>query len=150
MGKTTFSGPIRTGVDTGVAGTTTIGTVVLQQSVTVVASAQRTTAASKTIILPPNCDLTDIIVRTYAAWAHGATFGTVDIGDAASPITIAKVSCPNSGVFRMGGTNFTLSLQNLHQISDPASAKTIFIKTSATAADPGESVVTIFYAQRKS
>ena len=148
MGKSTFSGPIRTGVDTGRADTTTIGTVVLQQSVTVVASAQRTTAAAKFLVIPPNSDLLDITVRTYVAWTF-VTGANVDIGDVDSYISIAKVSCPNSGVYRMGGTNFTLNLQNLHQISNPASAKTIYLKTSASAADPGESVVTIFYAQRK-
>ena len=70
MGKTTWSGPLRTGNDTGVPATTTIGTLVASQRTTV--QANNSAGNPATMLLPPGSDVIEYLVDVEEPFTPGA------------------------------------------------------------------------------
>lgn len=98
MGKTTFSGPLRVGKNTGVSSTSTIGTTVIEQSVTVAA----TTSGASTIVVPQDARITQIslLVRTAATDNSGGI--NVRVGNSSDVDYFATVKGSASNIYMCG------------------------------------------------
>lgn len=95
MGKTTFSGPVRVGKDTGAGITTTLGIVPVVQSVVVSAAAKKAFIA-----VPPNSQLIDVYTIIDTAVAGSAASYTVRIGVSADEDQYATMSVSGKNIYR--------------------------------------------------
>lgn len=99
MGKTTFRGPVRVGIDTGVASTTTIGRLVAEQATTVNA----TTSGAQNVVIPANSRISDIYVDLWAAAATNTQGVNIRVGNSgqADAYATLKTSAASSR-YRLG------------------------------------------------
>ncbi len=135
MAKNTFSGPVRTGKDTGAPETTTIGTLVAVQLCTV--SNLDTVNA---VVLPPDCELVDTVAYVRTPTSVNATITIGVTADVARYATIAISSA--AGVYRPG----VASAAAWKAGTGMARANPVLVATSATSTF--DAVVGIFYLQR--
>lgn len=144
MGKTTFSGPLRTGKDTGNS-SSTIGTVEVIQQATVVA--QNSAGNPVLFTLPSGSNITDILVDVETPFAAGAlvTAQRMDIRVGGTLITEIGVSASGRySVLDAGlGTDGTDALRNVTAVVS-AFAST---KALASAATVGQAMLTVKYIQ---
>ena len=147
MGRTTWSGPIRTGTDTGAAATRTIGSVVLNQATTVT---RTNSAAAQVAKLPENSDVLDIKINVTQSFQTSGATGVCDIrvGTTAVDDRFGSFRVSAAGLYSLAArTSVTQSWENLTAGNTTIVAQVTAVG-SATAASPGEAVVRVIYAQR--
>lgn len=144
MSKTTFSGPVRTGVDTGVAATRTIGTVIAAQRVTVDSS--NSAGAPATMLMPSGVDVIEYLVDVETPFAAGAmaTAQEFSISHGASLVTNVVVSASGRYDAIDDGTKTNTAL--LRNVTTTVEA---FVSTQslASAATVGQAILTVIYLQ---
>lgn len=152
MGKTTFSGPIQTGKNTGAPSTTTLGIVTVTQ---VASFSAAITSAHTVAVLPTPCRITNMYLDVDTAFAttvsaaadHNLKVGI--IGD-----TTRFVDVGISGVARYDLTT-GVSGNAITKWRIPASANSgvgsipilAFISSVVTALDTGNGEIIIEYRQ---
>lgn len=144
MGKTNFSGPIKTGKDTGVDSTRTIGTVIAAQRVTVLSS--NSAGAHATMLIPSGADVVDYLVDVEIPFAPGALATAAELSVLHGSTLVTNVTVSASGRYDAieGGTKTnTASLRNV------TSTVEAFVSTQslASALTVGQAMLTVFYVQ---
>jgi len=103
MGRTTFSGPIRTGRNVGIPGQNTIGTVYLMQEATV------TNAAKKNQLqMPADCLIDDFLVHCRVAVSvlgSASTNVNIRLGTSADATRYGAILVSAAGVYRSISAN---------------------------------------------
>lgn len=101
MGKSTFSGPLRTGLDTGNLDTGTIGSVILSQ-VTTIDRSSSVKSVLQIARVPDNSDIIDFIVTVVSAFDSGAA-GVADIriGTTADETRFGTVRVSGAGKYNL-------------------------------------------------
>jgi hypothetical protein len=94
MSRTTFSGPVRTGKEAGHALGNTIGTVLAVQSVVVSGGAKK-----GFVMVPPNCELIDVMAVIETAVAGSAASYTIRIGTSADEDQYAGISVSGKNTY---------------------------------------------------
>lgn len=99
MARTTFAGPIRTGLDTGIPGTTTVGSVVLSQETTVTRTNSAQTLVAR---LPDNSDVHEFLVTVTSAFSSGfAGIAEIRIGTTANETRFGTMRVAGAGHYRL-------------------------------------------------
>ena len=141
MSKTTFSGPLRTGKNTGVPVTTTLGHLVAEQRVTVAVASKKAR-----LFLPPNSSLIE-----------GTIFVTDAVSGIAAGVNVRLGTSADEGKFSVT----PVSARNLYRIAAVSAPSVLNFGTSvantiavdataqASAADlvAFQAVVSILYRQ---
>lgn len=103
MGKSTWSGPIRTGRDTGAPSTTTIGVVAPTQFCTVTGN----TSGAVNIVIPQGADIWDmrvVVYRESSAAGSAATSGLlIRIGNVTDEDYFGQIKVSSAGIYVAGG-----------------------------------------------
>lgn len=145
MGRTTFSGPLRTGVDDGTP-TNTIGTAVAAQRATI--AANTTAAAPATILLPNGADIINVHVDVEVPFetAAGVTAANVEVSVAGgSTIAVIRTSASTTRYgLETNADTFTGSSMRNVTATIQAHASVV---GSATAMSAGQAMLTITYLQ---
>lgn len=150
MARTTFSGPVRTGRDTGVPGTTTIGTLVATQMTTV---ADATSGASS-IVLPQDAGIKGMSVIVVTPATTTNTQGMlIRVGTTTDAVYYANIKVSAAGVYYVGvAPNVAAaSAANWKNVSTSGPQRLYIDVTAATTAgETGgfEGLVYIDYFQR--
>ena len=93
MSKTQFSGPIRTGKNTGIPGQDTVGTLTAWQQATVAAGAMK-----NQLQFPADCQPLDFVV--YVRGSAGQVPGVnVRLGTSADPTQYASIPVSATGIY---------------------------------------------------
>lgn len=142
MAKTTFSGPIRTGKDTGAPTTRTIGTVSLVQACTVVAGAMK-----NILVFPPNSSMIGSTVIVRQAVSGIAAGVTVRIGVSADEARHGSVAVSAARAYDMttasGATWWALGTADANLVSVDATAQ-----ASAAELTQFDAIVLVRYIQQ--
>jgi len=147
MGKTTFSGPVRTGQDNGQAANT-VGTLIACQEATVASN----TSGGSSIVIPKNAAPTDIelVVETAASASGGEgpeiifRFGNADDVD-----YFGSIGASAAGIYKIA--DYAVSAKSF--VDAPASAMRVYIDAT-TAATAGielskfDGLARVYYIQR--
>lgn len=146
MTSTTFQGPVQTGQDTGAPASTTIGTLVATQRVTVAG----TTSGASSIVLP-SCTITDMVLDVLVSASGNAGGMLVRVGTTADADQYASIKGSAAGRYRLGvAPNLTSgSAAAMETVAGP---QRLFIDvTAAGSAGNTENfsgLLTILYVQR--
>ena len=144
MSRTTFSGPVRTGVDTG-TGSRTIGTLVAAQRATV--HAQNSAGNPVTMVLPSGSDAIDFLIDVEIPFAAGAlvTAQRVNIRTGVTANVIAEIGVSASG--RYDALTVTGANHSLIRNITATIAAFVSTKALASAATLGQAMLTVKYVQ---
>lgn len=144
MSRTTFSGPVRTGLNTGIPKTSTIGTVIAAQRVTVDSS--NSAGAPATMLLPSGSDVIDYLVDVETPFAAGAMVTAQEFSITHGGTLVTNVVVSASGRYDAidDGTKTNSAL--LRNVTTTVEA---FVSTQslASAATAGQAMLTVFYVQ---
>jgi hypothetical protein len=148
MGKTQFSGPVRTGKVTGVPATDTTGTLIAEQMTTVVSD----TSGASSIVLPANSKIQDIVLTVSVSASGNAQGMLVRVGNADDVDYFASLKASAAGVYRLGvapnvAAGSAASLNNVG-----ASAVRLYVDvtaaSSATNVENFAGFLSVTYVQR--
>lgn len=148
MGKTQFSGPVKTGKVTGVPATDTTGTLIAEQMTTIASN----TSGASTIVLPANAKITDIILDVSVSASGNAAGMLVRVGNADDVDYFASLKASAAGVYRLGvAPNVAAgSAASLHNVG--TSAVQVYVDvtaaTSATNTENFAGYLSVLYVQR--
>lgn len=99
MGKTTFRGPVRVGLDTGIPSTTTIGRLVAEQACTVTS----TTSGAQNLVLPSGSRISDMFVDLWTAASTNTQGVNVRVGNSGQVDAYATIkTSAASSRYRLG------------------------------------------------
>lgn len=145
MGRTTFSGPVRTGQDTGVPATTTLGTLLAHQYATVVSN----TSGGSSIVLPANAKIVDMILEVLVSASGNATGVTTRVGTGTDPTQLASITATAKGTYRPGVTKNFAAASAAVWDNVGTSALRVWIDVTATSVTNQFSArLGVIYAQR--
>jgi hypothetical protein len=142
MGKTTFTGPVRSGDILNTSGTTigsnvkNVGSVVMVQTYPIT-QALTATALGTTIVLPANSHILNIQMLNTTAW--DAT-NTLSVGTSATATELVALTAMTTGLVSLTpGTDATRT----GNWDDTITGKRIFVKSANTGAGVG--TITVRY-----
>lgn len=123
MGTTTYSGPIQAGKKTGAAGTTTVGTTVLQQECTVVGN----TSGAQAVVFPANAEVQNfnLIVRSNAS----ADTVAVRIGNGDDVDYFGQINASGAGLYDIA--DYSVSAASFFDVG--ASSMQVYVDVTALA-----------------
>lgn len=141
MGKTQFSGPVRTGKDNGIPAQKTVGTLMAQQAVSVASD----TSGASTIVLPPDTRIDDITVKVHAAVTATLTQGAlVRVGTTSDPAFYASIKVSGAGVYRPGVVPNVAAASAANWLAGTTTApQRLFIDVTAAVAASADDVQTL-------
>jgi len=151
MGKTTFSGPVRTGKDTGVPATTTLGTMEVVQGV----SLASTTSGASTVVLPPNTKINEMQVEVHVPTSASTAADnnmSIRVGNSADLDYFADITVSAKGIYRTGAGINVAAASSKSWLDTGASATQLYIDVTAagSAADVSkfDAYFTVKYIQK--
>jgi len=138
--------PLQTGTtQANSSGVSDIGTVVLQQDVTLVHNGTNT--VDQTLLLPGGAQILDIICDTTTAW-NSATSDTLSVGNTSGGTEYASGVDVKAGAARIRPTFTTTQLTNMLALSTSTPQITIHVTvTPVGSAAAGQTTVSIIYLQ---
>lgn len=144
MGKTNFSGPVKTGKDTGVSSTRTVGTVIAAQRVTVDSS--NSAGAPATMLLPSGADVVDYLVDVEAPFAAGALATAAEFSISHGSTLVTNVVVSASGRYDAIDDGTKTDTSSLRNVTATVEA---FVSTQslASALTAGQAMLTVYYVQ---
>lgn len=137
---TTFKGPIRTGEDTGIPATTTLGTVVLQQEVTISAN----TSGATNMVLPPNSKIVDFVLDSFSSTPQS----DVLVGTGADDDQFASIRSSAAGRYRPGVAPNLTAVSAVALNDTGASATRLWVDVTGTDVSGFSGFLGVHYVQR--